>query len=88
MLILIHVLGLILTVDGQLHHHLVIVGCGTIVLVLNGSLVFVSKHLGAVAAHLELGKVSLQILDDLPVFLRTHLCQLNTGKYTEKQTQP
>lgn len=51
--------GLILTVDGQLHHQLVIVGRGTIELVLHGSFVLVSKHLGAVAAHFELGKVSL-----------------------------
>lgn len=79
--------ALILTVDGQLHHQLVIVGRGTVELVLDGSFVFVSKHLGAVAADFELSKVSLQILDDLAVLLRTHFCQLNTEKYTEKQTQ-
>lgn len=70
------------TVTGQLHHQLVIVGLGSAELVLNCPLVVIRKHLGAVTAHFELLKVTLQVLDNLAVFLRTHPGQLNTHKNT------
>lgn len=71
-------LSIVLTVNGQLHHQLVIMGLGPIDLVLYGLLVLVGKHLRALRADFELLEVGLQALDDLTVFLRTHLGQLNT----------
>lgn len=75
------ILFVILTVCRQLYHQLVVVGLGSAELVLNRPLVLVSKHLGAVAAHFELLKVSLQVLDNLSVFLGTHPGELHTHKH-------
>lgn len=72
----------ILTVSRQLHHDLIEVGLSSGELSLDAFLVLVSKHLGAVAAPLELLVVSLQTLDKFTVFLRTHAGQLNTHKHT------
>lgn len=71
-------LPIVLTVNGQLHHQLVIMGLGSVDLVLHGLLVLVGKHLRALRADFELLKVGLQALDDLTVFLRMHLGQLDT----------
>lgn len=72
--------AIVLTVKGQLHHQLVIMGLGSVDLVLHGLLLLVGKHLRALTADFELLKVGLQALDDLTVFLRTHLGQLDTHK--------
>lgn len=69
---------MILTISRQLHHQLIIVGLGSIELALHCPLVLVSKHLGALAAYFELLEMRLQTLENLTLFLRLHLSQLDT----------
>lgn len=71
-------LSTVLTVNGQLHHQLLIMVLGSVDLVLHGLLLLIGKHLRALTADFELLEVGLQALDDLAVFLRTHLGQLDT----------
>lgn len=67
----------ILTVLRQLHQQLFIMALSSVELVLNASLIVVSKHLGVVAVQYELLIASLQTLDKLTVFIRPHFGQLN-----------
>lgn len=81
----------LLTVNRQLHHQLIIVVLGPVDLVLHGLLILVSKHLRTLRAELELLEVGLQAFDNLTVFVRTHLGQLDTQHqsfYTSKSRGP
>lgn len=75
---------MILTIGWQLHHQLVVVGLGLCELVLDAPFVIVSEHLRSQGAPFELLVVSLQVLDDLTILLRTHLGQLNTHEHIHK----
>lgn len=77
-----------LTVGRQLHHQLVIAGLGSSHLVLNGLLVLVNKHLGALTVQHELLIVCFQALDDFTVLLRAHLGQLNTHRNIKFKLDP
>lgn len=71
-------LSIVLTVNGQLHHQLLIMGLGSVDLVLHGLLILVRNHPRTLRADFELLEVGLQALDDVTVFLWTHLSQLDT----------
>lgn len=71
-------MSLVLTVNRQLHHQLVVMGLGSVDLMLHGLLILICKHLRTLRADFELLEVVLQALNNLAVFLWTHLGQLET----------